>query len=240
MKLTNPLYYPVAVAVAAAVLILGVRVLRISGVIMLPVAGAIATLGAAALKGREPQSLGLDNPALEQELAQVQAQARGLADRADTLRAEATRLLTEVHQMELLGVVQYACDRAQELPDKVTQLAGRLQGADSLLSITDLQAQLAEVEAKLPTSRGIAHQSQQQLADSLRRNIQLAQQGQDARQAQVISLSTQILDAAGVLQSLQNKLRTADLTNAQDTDELQELGEDLKQVQENVDMLVMR
>lgn len=240
MKLANPLYYPLAVLVGAIVLILGVRLVRLPAVVIVPVAAAIATLGSAALKAREPESLGLENPALEQELVQVQTQTRHLAERAESLRAEATRLLTEVHQLELLGVVQYACDRAQELPTQVAQLAKRFQGGDSLLSVADLQTQLHAVEAKIHTSSGIARQSQEQLADSLRRNIQLAQQGQDARQAQVVSLSTQILDAAGVLQSLQNKLRTADLTNTQDTGELRDLSEDFKQLQENVDVLVSR
>jgi len=238
MKLANPLYYPLAVLVGALVLILGVRVARLPGLVMLPVAAAIATVGAAVLQGREPETLGLENPALEQDLMQVQQQARNLAERAESLRTEATRLLTDVHELELLGVVQYACDRTQELPDQITQLAKRLQGADSLLSVEELQHQLQTVESRISSSSGIARQSQEQLAASLRRNITLAQQGQDARQAQVVSLSTQILDAAGVLQSLQNKLRTADLTSAQDTGELRSLSEDLKQLQANVEVLV--
>jgi hypothetical protein len=106
--------------------------------------------------------------------------------------------------------------------------------------MVELEQQLVIVESQIQTSTGAAQQSHQQLADSLRRNIELARQGQDARQAQVISLSTQILDAAGVLQSLQNKLCTADLTNAKDTGELQLLSEDFKELQKNVDVLVMR
>lgn len=241
IKLANPLYYPAAVLLAAVILIGGVRVLRLPAWLMLPVSGAIATLGASILRAREPDFLNLGNPVLEQELLQVQAQAQGLAERAEVLRVEATRrLLTEMHQVELLGAVQYACDRTQELPSKIARLAQRLQGTDSLLSMAELEQQLAVVESQLETSTGAAQQSHQQLADSLRRNIELARQGQDARQAQVISLSTQILDAAGVLQSLQNKLCTADLTNAKDTGELQLLSEDFKELQKNVDVLVMR
>jgi len=240
MKLVNPLYYPLAVLVGAVALVLGVRLARLPGIVMVPVATAIATLGAAALHAREPETLGLDNPALEQELLLVQQQARHLAERAESLRTEATQLLTEGHQLELLGIVQYACDRTQELPGQITQLAKRLQGSDSLLSVEELQGQLQTVESRIHESSGVARQSQEQLADSLRRNIALAQQGQDARQAQVVSLSTQILDAAGVLQSLQNKLRTADLTNAQEAGELRSLSEDLKQLHENVEVLVSR
>jgi uncharacterized membrane protein len=184
--------------------------------------------------------VGLENPALERELQSVRQQASDLAERANALRAEAIRLLTQVNQMELLGAVQYVCDRVQELPVKVDELARRMHGADSLLSVTGLQQQLQEVEAKQDASSGLARESLQKLADSLQRNIELARQGQDARQAQVISLSTLILDAAGVLQALQNKLRTADLTNATETMEVRSLSDELNSFQESVDLLVSK
>lgn len=238
MKLANPLYYPVAVLAGAIALVVGVRVAKLPSVVMLPASVAIATLGAAALKAQEPETLGL--PTLEPELIAVRQQAALVANKSSDFMSEATRLLTSVNQLELLGNVQYACDRAKELPTKIDQLIQRIQGADSLLSVTDLQQQLNEVEAKLQKSSGAAQVQLSKLADTLRRNIQLARQGQDSRQAQVTSLSTLIQDAAGVLQELQNKLRTADLTNASETMELRSLSEELKFAQENVDLLVLK
>jgi hypothetical protein len=238
MRLANPLYYPLPVLVGAIALFVGVRVLRLPSVIMIPAAGAIATVGAAIRKGQKPESLGLDNPALEQELQSVRNQAELVSSQAELLRTEATRLLTEVHELELLGVVQYACDRAQELPRQIEQLAQRLRGADSLLSVKELQQQLKSVESKMAVSSGVARDQLERLAATLQRNIQLAREGQDARQAQVLSLSTLILDAAGVLQRLQNKLRTADLTNAAEASDLRSLSDEFNQFHQNVDFLV--
>jgi hypothetical protein len=240
MKLANPLYYPLAVFLGAIVLVLGVRMANLPRGVMVAIAAVIATTGATLLKSREPETLGLENPALEQELQAVRQQARTLATSASTVQAEAARLLTTSAQVELLGVVQYACDRANELPAKVDQLVQRMQGSDSLLSVTELQQQLREVEAKVSTSSGIAKDQLVRLADSLQRNIKLAQQGQDARQAQIASLSTVILDAAGMLQSLQNKLRTADLTDANQAIELRSLSNEFKTAQEMVDLLVSK
>ncbi len=240
MKLANPLYYPVAVLVGAIALVVGVRVAKLPSVVMLPLAGAIATAGAAVLKSQEPERFNLDNPELERELQAVRASAKSLADKANTLRLEAAKLLTSGAQMELLASVQYACDRAVELPAKVDELARRLQGTDSLLSIQELQQQLAEVQTKLRSSSGAAREQRAKLAASLQRNIQLARQGQDARQAQVASLSTLILDAAAVLQAMQNQLRTANLADATQATELQSLSDELRAFQENVDLLVSR
>lgn len=240
MKLANPLYYPLPILIGAIALVLGVRIARVPSVVMLPAAVVIATVGAAFRKSQEPETLNLDNPELERQLQRVQQQAKGLAERADELRSEAASLLSNSAQMELLVAVQYACDRAHELPDKVNQLARRMQGADSLLSVEELQQQLAEVDYRLRTSSGIAHEQLQRLAESLRRNIQLAQQGQDARQAQVVSLSTLIQDSAGVLQAMQNQLRTIDLADATQTAELRSLSDELRQFQENVDLLISK
>ncbi|MGJ3251113.1 MAG: hypothetical protein ACFE0J_08275 [Elainellaceae cyanobacterium] len=238
MRLANPLYYPIPVLVGAIALFVGVRVARLPSIVMVPVSVAIATLGASIRKSQEPEGLGLDNPALERELKSVQNQAELVANQGEALRVEATRMLTELDELELLAVVQLACDRAKELPAKVDQLARRLHGSSSLLSIQDLQQQFKEVEDKLHASSGVAREQLQKLADTLRSNIRLAQEGQDARQAQVISLSTLILDAAGILQRLQNKLRTADLTNTSETSELRSLSNEFNHFQENVDLLI--
>ncbi|KGF73537.1 hypothetical protein DO97_18740 [Neosynechococcus sphagnicola sy1] len=239
-RLANPLNYPLAVLAGMIVFAGGVRMVKLPSWLMLPVAGAIAIAGATLLKSRQPPVLELDNPALEQELYLACQQAQDLANKAETLRSEATKLLTHAAQVELLGTVQYACDRTRELPQKLQDLTRRLQGADSLLSLEDLQQQLATVQVKLETSSGVSRDHFLQLATSLQRNIDLARQGEDARQAQVVSLSTLIQDAAGTLQALQNKLRTADLSDTSQTLELRALSDQFNFVQENVDLLVSR
>lgn len=237
--MANPLHYPLAVLAGAIALVIGVRVARLPSIVMLPAAAAIATAGAMVLKSQEPERL-LDNPELERELQAVRTSAKALVDRANILRLEAAKLLTSADQIDLLAAVQYACDRAVELPAKIDQLARRMQGADSLLSVDELQRQLAQVQTQLQSSSGVAREQRGKLAASLRRNIQLARQGQDARQAQVASLSTLILDSAGVLQAMQNRLRTANLADVAQILELRSLSDELRVFQENVDLLITR
>lgn len=237
MKLANPLYYPIPIAIAAAALVLGVRVIRLPSLIAIPGAAAIAFAGAAYRKQQLPQPLDIDNPALASEIQTVKQQALELSEKAQSLRTEASRLLTEVNQMELLVAVQYACDRAEELPAQIDHLSRRAQGKDSLLSDEDLQRQLVEVRSKLKASSGIARDQLAQLEESLDRNLQLTRQGQDARQAQVVSLSKLLADAAGVLQQLQNELRTADLTDDARVTEMRSLSEEVGHIRENVELL---
>lgn len=239
MKLANPFYYPLAVLVGSIALVIGVRGLQAPKMAALPGAAAIATLTATLLKAGERQSIELE-PALEQELQSVRQQAQQLAVKATDLHTEATRLLTQVNQIDLLGTVQYTCDRVQELPAQINQLAQRLHGSDSLLSVSDLHQQLQAVKAKRAASSGVAQAALETLASSLQANIQLAQQGQDARQAQVFSLSTLLSNTAGVLQSLQNKLRTADLSNSEETLAVRSLSNELTDLQKSLDLLVVK
>jgi chromosome segregation ATPase len=236
IKLANPLFYPLAVLAGAVVLVASVRLVNLNPVIAVPLAVVVAT-GGAALQKTQASGL-LNNPALEQELRSARQQAQDLAGRANSLRTEAARLLTDANQMELLATVEFACDQASELPSKIDELARRMQGADSLLEVSELQAQLREVEARRRSSSGVAAAQLAKLAEALRRNIGLAQQGEDARQAQVVSLSTLIYDSAGVLQAMQNQLRRANLADASQTSQLRSLSEELRQFQENVDLLV--
>ena len=238
MKLANPLNYPLTVLVAGVALIAGVRLAKLPIAVMLPVSAVIATAGATWRKSQEPETLNLGNPELEAELLMVRRQAKVLADKAGDLRQQSTQLLTDSTSFELLAAVQYACDRASELPTKIDHLAQRMQGSDPLISVADLQNQLATVELKLNSSSGAVKDQLAKVLDSLHRNIELAQAGQDARQVQVASLSTLILDALSVLQELQNKLRLANLTDAQQTLELRSLSDELSIFQENVDLLV--
>ena len=238
MKIANPLHYPLAVLCGGLFLVVGVRIAKLPSWVALPGAAVIATAGGMALNAREPETLDLGNPALERDVQAIRQKVQILTQQADALKAEATRLLTEANQLELLGTVQYACDRAHELPAKIDRLSRRLKGGDSLLSVEALQKQLTEVNAKLASSSGAAQEQWAKLAGSLNRNIQLARQGEDARQAQIVSLSTLISDASGVLQQLQNKLRKADLNNASEATELQTLSLEFSGFQENMALLI--
>lgn len=240
MQLANPLQYPLAVFVAGITLVLGVRIAKIPGQIMLPVAGVVALGGAMLRKSQQPVTLNLGNSELEQQIYLVQAQAQDLASKAESLRQEAGKLLGDSDQMELLVAVQFACDRASELPSKITQLAQQLQGVDSLLSTPELTHQLQQVQKKLPTSQGVAKEQLQKLETSLKNNLHLIQQGVDARQAQVTSLQTLVLESAGMLQTLQNQLRTANLRDLHTRGEIQELSQELIDVQNNFDLLLSK
>jgi hypothetical protein len=241
IKLANPLYYPTAVLAGSIVLVAGVHLMRLSNAVALPVAAIVATAGATALKSREPDPQKLAQQQLQRELQVMQAAGKTLAEKAEVLRQEANQLLTRgSFQLELLIAVQDACDRAIELPTRIGQLASRLQGTESLLSVGEIQQQLLDVQAKQQSSSGVARQHLNLLAESLKRNIQLAREGQDTRTAQIASLYTLIQDAAGVLQQLQNKLRAADLTNLEEVNELQRLSAELVSFQENVSILVSK
>ena len=238
MKLVNPLNYPLAILIGGISLVVGVRLVKLPSLIILPVSGAISTAIAISLNQKEANKINIDNPALAREIQSVKQQANLLINKAEDLRHEAKQILTSATQLELLTAVEYACDRAKELPDKINHLSRRLQGSDSLLSTTELERQLREVQIKKHNSSGMAKEHLGQLVTSLENNLRLAQQGQDARQAQVISLNTLVIESAGILQQLQNRLRTSDLNSSQEINQLKELSEELKNMQENVDLLI--
>ncbi|MEM9541263.1 MAG: hypothetical protein AAGA60_17415 [Cyanobacteria bacterium P01_E01_bin.42] len=233
----NPLHYPLAVLAGGAILAIAVRIGRVPNAIAIPLAGVV-TIGGSAILQKQSQHPSLQNPALERELQQVRQQAQLIAQKAETLREESEKLSLSTRGLELLSAIQFACDRALELPRKIDEFSCRLYGGDALLSVMDLQQQLREVEVKKTRSSGVARQQLQQLADSLQHNITLARQGEDARQAQVISLETLITDTAGVLQQLQNRLRTSNLDDNQAVEELRSLSSELADFQENLDLLL--
>lgn len=239
MQLKNPLQFPLVMLVSGVVLIFGVRVARLPSVVMLPLAGAIAVGGTMVLgKPKASPSPNKNLEPLQQELQAVVNQAEQLNQKAGQLRQEAAELLAGSTQVDLLGVVQYACDRATELPQKLQHLSAQLNNREVLLSVKELQQQMLQVHQKMSQSSGMAQQQLRSLADRLQRNIQLAQQGEDARQAQILSLSALILDASAVLQQLQTKLRTADLSSTDQATELRSLSDEFTQYQENVDLLL--
>ena len=239
MKLVNPLHFPLAVLAGGIVLVVGVRSIELPSYIAIPGAAAIATGLAIPLKQKASQAVNIDNPALAREIRSVKQQSQLLVTKATELRTEAQQILTSTTQLELFAAIEYACDRIFELPDKVNRLAQKLQGADSLLSPEELSRQLNEVQAKAKNSSGVAKQQLNQLSNSLENNLRLAQQGQDARQAQVVSLATLVTESAGVLQQFQNRLRTSDLNNSAELNELKTLTDELKGMQDNVDLLIM-
>ena len=239
MRLANPLHYPLAVLAGGITLIVGVRLVQLPSYVMLPTAAAIATGLAIPLNRRESQKIKIDNPALAREIKSVKQQSQLLVTKAQELRTEAQQMLTSATQLELLAMIEYACDRVVELPAKIDQLTQKLQGADSLLSPEELARQLKKVQGKASNSSGVAQQQLRQLARSLKNNLKLAHQGQDARQAQVVSLTTLVTESAGVLQQFQNRLRTSNLNDSSKIDELKAISNELKSMQDNVDLLII-
>lgn len=238
MKVANPFYYPVAMLAGGVCLVAGARLVRSPNIITIPAAGAIALTTATVLKSRDPETIELENPALSRELQTVRLQGQKLSDTAQLLKGEATKLLADVADVDLLGTVQYVCDRIQDMPAKIDRLAHKMQGKESLLSVEETEKQLAGVKDKLKNSSGVAKTQWQTLAQQLAQNIALVQQGEDAREAQLAQLSTFIAQSGGVLQQLQNKLQTADLTSEMDAQALKTMGDDLKGFQDNVEVLL--
>lgn len=238
MKLVNPLLYPLAVLAGGITLVVVVRIVKLPSYVALPAAAAIATGLAIPLSNRH-QEIQLDNPALAREIQSVKQQAQQLVVKAEELRQEAKVLLTSATQLELLAAIEYAGDRVLELPNKIDLLASKLQGSDSLLSPAELTKQLEEVQLRASKSSPVAKQQLEHLATSLKNNLKLAQQGQDARTAQVVSLATIVTESGGVLQQFQNRLRTSNLDNSAEIDELKALSHELQNMQNNVDLLIV-
>lgn len=235
-KWVNPLQYPFAMLGAGLCLVLGIRMAKLPSLVVLPISGAIA-MGGAMILAKEPETIASKIP-LRPELQALIDQANDLNTKAEKLRMEATNLLDDSAQVELLGAVQYACDRASQLPIKFKALSKQLNQNEVLLSIDNLQQQMLQVHKRINSSSGQSQRQLQDLAQRLQRNIELAQQGEDARQSQLISLSAMVLDASGVLQQLQTRLRTADLSNSIVANELKSLSDEFTQYQDNVDLLL--
>lgn len=238
VQLANPLYYPSAILIGGITLVLGVRFMNLSNKIILPTSIAATVLIATALKAKQPNEDQQAKQQLEQEINRLNIASNGVVQQANELRQEANNLLTQnSSQIDLLAAIQQVCDRVIELPNKVNKLAKNLPKNKALLSVEQLEQQLLEVQHKMRSSTGISRQHLQDLAISLKQNIKLAKQGQDTRQAKLISIEKMIQDSAGILQQLQNNLRTADLTCSEDIHKLQNLSKELEAYQENIDIL---
>jgi hypothetical protein len=232
MKIANPLNYPPVILIAGITLFLGVRVINLSSKIVLPTSVLIAFVGSAIL-AKDNQTVDLENKLLEKELNSIKKEANLLVSKAEELRLEAKKLLHDSWQIDLLTAVEYACDRTLELPEKIEQLSKKISGGDSLLSVEELEKKLTDIQKKKKSTYGIAQRQLEKIEASLQRNISLAKQGESARQAQVFSLTNLITESAGILQELQNKFRTADLSNSEELKNLQSLSDELTAIQEN-------
>lgn len=239
VKLANPFYYPAAMLLGGVVLVVGVRFVGLSSLVVVPTAVVVTGVTATVLKQREPSEENLAKQALETEIKTLTLAAQSLAEKAHLLREEAQVILAnDAAYFDLLVIVQGVCDHTVELPSKIEKMVRIIPDQSSLLSVADLQQQLEDVKAKIKVSSGISKQHLEELAGLLFRNIQLAQTGQDTRQAKMISLQKLLQESAGVLQDLQNKLRDCDLNNSQAIEELLVLGNEFKAVQENVEIFL--
>ncbi len=238
LPIANPLQYPLAIAVGAIVWVGGVRMARLPQPVALAAGAVVASAGAALRKHLEPETLVLDDPALERELQTARQQAALLAERAGELQHSATERLSAAGQVRLLAAVQFACDRAQELPARLEELAAQLHGQDSLFSVPELKRQIDAACRKLPRTQGVARERLEALIASLENNIELAERGRDTRQAQAIDLTRLVADSTATLQQLQNQLRAANLDDERTVETLQELADKLGDLQENVALLV--
>jgi len=230
LKITNPLNYPLAVFVAGICLFFGVRFANISSFLMLPISVSVGVIGSSFLANNQSNNnnkINLDNKALEKELELAKQEAKLLITKAENLRSEAKNLLHDATQMDLLTAIEYGCDRTFELPEKIEYLSRKLSGGDSLLSEEELEEKLRDNLKKQQSASGLALKQLRQIESNLRRNIDLAKQGKSAREAQVFAFTNILTESAGVLQQLQNKLRTSDLNNSQALQDLQDLTQEL-------------
>ncbi|MEN9215855.1 MAG: hypothetical protein Q6K90_00875 [Gloeomargarita sp. HHBFW_bins_162] len=241
MPLANPLHYPLAMFLAALVLGVGVRLLALPRWLMLPVAVVVAVGGSMVLQRREARQPDIDDPALAREIQQLRHQVQILVQGAEKVRTEAARLLADAPDLDLLITVQEVCDQVQTLPHALEQRVQRLRDMDdAVLSVATLEKQLAQVQRQKRRVGQVAGAQLDQLEATLQRNIQLAQTGQDTRLAQVTALATLVQHTAGVLQHLQNQLRTCDIRNQQQVQELRTLSETLQGFEQQMSILVSR
>lgn len=239
MKLVNPFDYPISILISGVILVAGIRFIGLPNLVVLPTTAIISVASATVLKSREPDAENLANRELKQELEVISELAKSLAKKANILRQEANQLLGgEGFQMDLLVTVQSVCNSAIELPQKIAEVSRKLPNNEVLLSVEDLQKQLLEVRNKQKSRSGVSKQYLQQLATSLQRNIELAKAGKDTRQAKIFSLHQMVQDSAGLLQQLENKLRTVNLNNSEEIQELRNLSDELNSYQDNIKMFL--
>ncbi len=228
MLLINPLPYPTAIFGAA--LVVGVRVFWLPRWLML----VVALAGSYLLYQRERQRFPLADPALSREIRELRQQVAFLV--------QAARLLVDAPDLDLLVAVQEVCQQVQNLPQAVEQRVQQLYQTDydAVLSVADLEKQLAQVRRQKQAVGQLAGAQLDQLAATLVRNLAYAQMGQDTRIAQITALVTLVPNTAGILQQLQNQLRTFDIQNQEQLHQLHHLNETLQGFEQQMTMLVSR
>ena len=241
-RILNPLSYPLAVAAGGLILFFGVRIAALPTVLVAPIAAGFTIAAATVRQHQEPTP--------EKEiLRQVQAELQGVRTAADRLRQQAADLLRQANQvlrqeelshlsMDILAAVQYGCDLAIALPEKVDRLAAKLPQTRSLLDTDSLEQQLQQVQRDKLNATGSAYSSLQRLEESLQRNLSLLNTNQDDRKAQILNLAALIQDSGGVLQRLQNHLQTANLADVNQLDQLQDLIGEMNRLQQEADLFV--
>lgn len=242
MRLVNPLNYPLAILAGAGTLLGGVLVFHWEALPM-TAAGLVVSGVAASLIQQLRERPARSSPAqiaLEPDLQDVLTQAEGLAIRAQGLHEEASQRLSSPEQLELLGAILYACDRAEELPGQLRPVLESMQTGETVFSAKELQAQLREAEARVSKSRGASRESAQKLVSRLRQNLAMVEQGATVREARISELATAVAEAAGVLLSLQTRLREGNLKGSEEAQELKRLTEDFQLVQKSVVVLAQQ
>jgi hypothetical protein len=235
LSFANPLHYPLAMLLAGGILVVSARILRLPPMVALPAAAIVAVAGSTGLKRLEPDAP--LPPGLARDLQTLGTQVESLSTQAEALRTEASQRLTQADQLDGLVLVQGLCDRAQELPQRIAVLSNQVQDDRALLDRASLQQQLQEANGRMQASSGAAREQWQKLSQGLSRNLELARQGQDARQAQVLNLTNLVVDAGGVLQRVQNQLRSADFKGDSELENLRSLGDQFVAIHDTLDLL---
>jgi len=230
VPLINPLHYPTAIFCAALVLVVGVRVFWLPRWLML----LVALAGSYLLYQRERQRFPLADPALSRELRELRQQVAFLV--------QAARLLVDAPDLDLLVAVQEVCQQVQSLPQAVERRVQQLYQTDydAVLSVADLEKQLAQVRRQKQRVGQLAGAQLDQLEATLVRNLEYARMGEDTRIAQITALMTLVQNTAGILQQLQNQLRTFDIQNQEQLQHLHRLSETLQGFEQQMTMLVTR
>lgn len=257
MKLINPLQFPLAMASGAGVVLAGVMFGHMPATPMLAV-GVFVSFVAAGVQNKlsqqvpervqkqlkaqlkETLSIGSVEKALPTSHQKVLDEALALKSRADELRAQALERLDGAHQLDLLGTLMYACDRAGELPDRLRPMLQRMASEKPVASTLELQQKVQEAEALRAGAKGKAREELERLIATRQVNLRMAEQDGEARDAQLMALSTAVEEATGVLLSLQTRLLRSNLESVEETRALKRLGEEFQGVDERLGALMVQ
>lgn len=221
LKLANPIYYPIAVALGGITLVLGVRLLRVPNPIIIPSAVGVTLLGSSFLKSQELDAEGQLQKTLEQDLNAMETFSETLGIQSEQVRQEVSQKLAQESQhLDTLVKVQEVCDRFSQFPTKIRNLTQKMIQKKSLLSWEELSQKKTEVDEQITLSSGESRQQLEQLSATLADNLAQVKQGLDSRQSQVIYLNTLLQTSAGNLQELYNNLHNYSGNNAEKIEQI--------------------